>query len=55
VGSVAALGVFGQRLIVRPADDLVIVRFGSHPVAANAPMDPIHNAAFDALAERLRG
>lgn len=55
VGSFAALGVFGQRLIVRPADELVIVRFGSHPVAANAPTDPIHAAAFDAVAERLRG
>lgn len=55
VGSFAALGVFGQRLIVRPADDLVIVRFGSHPIAANAPTDPIHAAAFDAVVERLRG
>lgn len=55
VRSFAALGVFGQRLIVRPGDDLVIVRFGSHPIAANAPTDAIHGAAFDALAARLTG
>lgn len=51
--SFGAFGVFGQRLFVRPGSDTVIVRFGSHPAAANTPTDALHWAAFDALTERL--
>jgi CubicO group peptidase (beta-lactamase class C family) len=48
-GSFCALGVFGQRLLVDAAEDLCIVRFGSHPVASNTATDEIHAAAFEAL------
>jgi CubicO group peptidase (beta-lactamase class C family) len=51
--SFGAFGVFGQRLYVRPGTDTVIVRFGSHPTAANTPTDALHWSAFDALAQRL--
>lgn len=53
VGSVAALGVFGQRLVVRPGDGLVIVRLATQPTAANQPSDALHAAAFEALARRV--
>jgi CubicO group peptidase (beta-lactamase class C family) len=48
-GAFCALGVFGQRILVDTAMGLVLVRFGSHPVASNAPTDAVHAAAFDAL------
>ncbi|MGI4878790.1 MAG: serine hydrolase [Janthinobacterium lividum] len=41
-GAMNALGVFGQRLHVVPEDDLVIARFGSHPVASNAVTDLVN-------------
>jgi len=53
--ALSALGVFGQRLFYEPASDLIVVRFGSHPVASSAATDPIHERAFAALAMRLNG
>ncbi len=50
-GAINAFGVFGQRLHVVPEDDLVIARFGSHPVAGNAATDLVNarmNAAIRA-------
>jgi len=51
--ALSALGVFGQRLFYEPAGDLIVIRFGSHPVASSAATDPIHERAFAALAMRL--
>jgi CubicO group peptidase (beta-lactamase class C family) len=49
-----ALGVFGQRLHLVPDEDLVIARFGSHPVASNAPTDRIHSRLFGEIRAVLR-
>jgi len=51
--ALSALGVFGQRLFYEPASDLIVIRFGSHPVASSAATDPTHERAFAALAMRL--
>jgi CubicO group peptidase (beta-lactamase class C family) len=53
-GAICALGVFGQRLLVDPANALAIVRFGSHPIASNAGTDAVHAAAFEALRRLVR-
>lgn len=49
-----ALGVFGQRLHLVPDEDIVIARFGSHPVASNAPTDHLHARLFTAIRAALR-
>lgn len=54
-GALNALGVFGQRLHVAPDDDVVIARFGSHPVAANQSTDAAHARLFAAIRKELRG
>lgn len=46
-------GVYGQSLYVDPTARMVIARFSSHPVAANAGNDPITLPAFQAVAEHL--
>ncbi|WP_185965052.1 serine hydrolase domain-containing protein [Glacieibacterium frigidum] len=52
-GAWNALGVFGQRLHVVPDADLVIARFGSHPVASNVGTDALHARAFAAVRAAL--
>ena len=52
-GAFAARGVHGQTIYIDPAAEMVIVRFASHPVAANAANDPWSLPAYDALARRL--
>jgi hypothetical protein len=54
-GAANALGVFGQRLHVAPTDDVIIARFGSHPVASNQDTDLGHARAFAAIKAALRG
>lgn len=51
--SYAARGVHGQTLWIDPQADMVIARFASHPIAANAPNDPTSLPAFRALADHL--
>lgn len=51
--SIAALGVFGQRLYIEPESRLALIRGGSHPVASNLFTDAIHCNAIAALRERL--
>ena len=53
-GAINALGVFGQRLHVVPGDDLIIARFGSHPVAGNAATDGVHARLFAAIRAAVR-
>jgi CubicO group peptidase (beta-lactamase class C family) len=52
-GAFMARGVYGQRIYVDPKDELVIVRYASHPVAANSANDPVTLPAFEALARHL--
>lgn len=52
-GSIWMLGVRGQRMLICPGLNLVMAKFGSHPVASNLATDVIHAAALEALAERF--
>ena len=52
-GAFAARGVHGQAIYVDPAAEMVIARFGSHPLAGNANLDPMTLPAFRALADHL--
>jgi CubicO group peptidase (beta-lactamase class C family) len=52
-GAYLAMGVFGQRLYIDPKAQMVVAKFGSHPVPGNALTDPIHMKAFDALTKAL--
>lgn len=51
--SVWMLGVRGQRMLICPGLNLVMAKFGSHPVASNVETDVIHGAAIEALARRF--
>lgn len=52
-GAFGARGVHGQTLWIDPRADMVVARFASHPVAANAANDPTSLPAWRALAEHL--
>ncbi len=52
-GAFAARGVNGQAIYIDPKAEMVIARFGSHPVAANAANDPVSLPAYQALADYL--
>lgn len=52
-GAYAARGVHGQTIYIDPAADMVIVRFASHPVAANAANDATSLPAYQAVADYL--
>lgn len=51
--SIAALGVFGQRLYIEPDNAFALIRAGSHPLANNLFTDAIHRNAIAALRTRL--
>jgi CubicO group peptidase (beta-lactamase class C family) len=52
-GAYSARGVHGQVVHIDPKAEMVIVRYASHPVAANAAADPTSLPAYDALARHL--
>ncbi len=52
-GAYAARGVHGQTIWIDPAADMVVVRFASNPVAANAASDPTSLPAYRAVADHL--
>jgi CubicO group peptidase (beta-lactamase class C family) len=52
-GALMARGVHGQSLYIDPKAEMVIARFASHPVAANAANDPTTLPAYQAVAEYL--
>lgn len=54
-GAFMARGVHGQALYIDPAAEMVIARFASNPVAANAASDPTSLPAWHALARHLIG
>jgi len=51
--SIAALGVFGQRLYIEPKAQFALIRAGSHPVASNLFIDAIHRNAIAAVKDRV--
>ena len=52
-GAYTARGVHGQAIYIDPTAQMVIARFGSHPVAANSAFDSTSLPAYQALAEHL--
>lgn len=52
-GAFAARGVHGQTIYIDPEAEMVIVRFASHPIAANSANDPTSLPAYEALARYL--
>jgi len=52
-GAFAARGIYGQSIYIDPKAEMVIVRYASHPYAANAANDPVTLPAYDALAKEL--
>lgn len=52
-GAFSARGIHGQTIYVDPAAEMTLVRFASHPVAANSALDPASLPAYAALAEHL--
>lgn len=52
-GAYMARGVHGQSLYIGTKAEMVIARFGSHPVAGNVANDPVTIPAFHAMAEYL--
>jgi CubicO group peptidase (beta-lactamase class C family) len=52
-GAVMARGIHGQGLYIDPTAQVVIARFGSHPLASGVNFDPTTLPAFAAVAERL--
>ena len=54
-GAYTARGIHGQAIYIDPAAEMVIARFASHPLGANANFDPTSLPAYHALARHLRG
>jgi CubicO group peptidase (beta-lactamase class C family) len=53
-GMFMARGVHGQALVIDPVAEMVVARYASHPLAANANLDPTSLPAWEALGERLK-
>jgi CubicO group peptidase (beta-lactamase class C family) len=52
-GVFEARGIHGQAIYIDPKAEMVIARFASYPLAANAHLDPTTLPAFRVLAEHL--
>jgi CubicO group peptidase (beta-lactamase class C family) len=52
-GAFTARGIHGQTIWVDPAAEMVIVRFASHPIAANTLLDDTSLPCYSALAAHL--
>lgn len=52
-GAFTARGVHGQAVYIDPKAQIVIVRYASHPVAANGANEPTSLPAYQALAVHL--
>ncbi len=52
-GAFMGRGVHGQSLYIDPTAEMVIARFASHPIAANAANDPTTIPAYEAIAAYL--
>ncbi|MGH8820429.1 MAG: serine hydrolase domain-containing protein [Rhodoferax sp.] len=54
-GAYSARGIHGQAIYIDPMAQMVIARFGSHPLAGNFNFDPTSLPAFHAVAKHLMG
>ena len=54
-GAYSARGIHGQALYIDPKAEMVIARYASFPMAANAFNDPTSLPAYQALADKLMG
>ena len=52
-GAYSARGIHGQAIYIDPMAEMVIARFGSHPLGGNVNIDPASLPAYAAIAERL--
>nr|WP_239482066.1 serine hydrolase [Pseudomonas insulae] len=52
-GAYSARGIHGQAIYIDPKAEMVIARFASHPLAANANLDPTSLPAYEAVAKQL--
>jgi CubicO group peptidase (beta-lactamase class C family) len=52
-GAFSARGIHGQAIYIDPTAEMVIARFGSHPLASNTHFDATSLPAFHALAKHL--
>ena len=50
-----ARGIHGQVIYIDPEAEMVIARFASCPLAANANLDPLSLPAYRAIADHLSG
>ncbi|MEH2512133.1 CubicO group peptidase (beta-lactamase class C family) [Nitrobacteraceae bacterium AZCC 1564] len=48
-----ARGIYGQSIYIDPKAEMVIVRYASHPIAANAANDPVSLPMYMAVAKEL--
>ena len=48
-----ARGIYGQSIYVDPTAEMVVARYASHPMAANAANDPVSLPMYMALAKEL--
>lgn len=54
-GAFTARGIHGQTIYIDPAAEMVIARFASNPLAANANFDKYSLPAYQAIADHLMG
>jgi len=52
-GAYSARGIHGQAIYIDPVAEMVVARFGSHPLAANSAFDPTSLPAWRAIADHL--
>jgi CubicO group peptidase (beta-lactamase class C family) len=52
-GAYTARGIHGQAIYIDPTAEMVIARFASHPLGANANLDPTSLPAYHAVALQL--
>lgn len=52
-GAFTARGIHGQAIYIDPTAEMVVARFASHPLGANANLDPTSLPAYDAIALHL--
>jgi hypothetical protein len=52
LGGFMPMGVHGQRLFCYPEKDLVVAKFGAHPVTGNVYTDIAHESLYRGILER---